>query len=284
MTPPLPLLAAAAAAAPAAPPFTPSAVQMTALWVALALTLLLSLALWRASARRAWLWWAWAASGGALIALYMTLFGVANIVGSGQRFSARGALSNLRKVLWAQGLCAQHAGRPCALSELSGARPPEGLTAALLPPEFTLLAGPLPAGAPWGEVGRVGQYLYAVAPRPPRLIAALGGEGAPTAPRAWVAYAWPEEDATLQSFCVTHYEELLELPKRGVYVGLGRAPAPDACLGALHDDPNPPPTPAQAEALARGARPPFSAHVGADGEVWERWRGQRTRIARRLRP
>jgi hypothetical protein len=266
-------------------PFTPSATQMAALWGALALTALLSLALWRLpSLRRPSVWWAWSLSGAALIGLYMTLFGLANIVGSGQKFSARGAVSNLRKLLWAQGLCAQHTDRPCALSELSGARRPEGVTAPLLPPEFRLLDAPLPAGGPWAEVGRVGQYLYAVAPRPPRLTAALGGDEAPLSRRAWVAYAWPEEDATLQSFCVTHYEEILELPKRGVYVGIERAPAPDACLGALHEDPNPPPTPEQAAALAEGRRAIPSTHAGADGETWERWRGKRTRISRRLRP
>ena len=103
------------------------------------------------------------------------------------------------------------------------------------------------------------------------------------APR-WVIYAWPRTDSTIQSFCVDEYEEILELPvsptSGSLYLGLERAPTPKACLGTLHREPNPPLTPAQKDAKARGKKPPPSTHRGVDGHTWQRWRGKRTRYAR----
>jgi len=241
-----------------------------ALWLSLSGFFALSVALY-VSPRSGVRWGAWSLSGLTLIALYMALFGVANIVGSAQKFSARGAVSNLRKLLWAEQQCSPLVKRPCLLSEMNGQRPPEGLHTALLPAELQRLLRSPDEGR-WSEVGQLGQYYYALAPAPQ-----WGAEG-------WIAYAWPLRDEVLQTFCISSYEEILELQTRGAYQGLERAPSPEACLGSLHDDPNPPLTDEMKEALERGDKPPPHVHTGRDGEVWLRWRGKRTRISRQLRP
>lgn len=243
---------------------------MMGLWLCLGALVLSSVALCL-SPQRGWRWGAWSLTGLTLIALYMALFGVANIVGSAQKFSARGAVSGLRKLLWAERQCAPLVQRPCQLSEMNGQRPPKGLGSALLPAELQRLLKTSEGGA-WSEVGQRGQYYYAIAPMPQ-----WGAEG-------WVAYAWPLGDPVLQTFCISSYEEILELGARGRYHGLDLAPAVDACLGALHDDPNPPLTEEMKAALSRGDKPPPHVHVGRDGETWARWRGKRTRISRQLRP
>ena len=251
--------------------------SLMALWLSLGAFLIMSLGLAlrvTRSGARGVKWAMWSLNGLTLIALYMALFGVANIVGSAQKFSARGAVSNLRKLLWAEGQCAPLVQRPCTLSEMNGQRPPKGLHSALLPAELQRLlssAGGAEGGS-WSEVGQLGQYYYALTPAPQ-----WGAEG-------WLAYAWPVSDQILQTFCLSSYEEILELKERGRYRGLAQAPSAEACLGALHDDPNPPLTPEMEAAIARDEKPPPPVHQGRDGLEWMRWRGKRTRIARQLKP
>jgi hypothetical protein len=248
-------------------------VPLYALYVSLGATLTLSVMLAFVKERRGLgRWGAWSLSGLTLTALYMVLFGMANIVGSGQKFTARGAVSNLRKLLWAEMQCAPLVKRPCALSEMNGERPPEGLHTALLPADLQRLARMSEGEASLNEVGRIGPYYYRLSPMPQ-----WGAEG-------WLAYAWPATDAVLQTFCVSSYEEVLELQERGAYVGFEKEPPPNACLGSLHIDPNPPLTPEMKAALERGDKPPPHVHTGEDGGVWSRWRGKRTRISRKLRP
>lgn len=241
-----------------------------ALWVSLVVFLWMSLALYL-SAQRGWRWGAWWFTGLTLMAFYIALFGLANIVGSAQKFSARGAVSHLRKIVRAEQQCAPLVKRPCLMSEMNGRTPPPGLHTALLPAELQRLLTSSKAKG-WSEVGQLGQYYYALA-----AIPQFGAQG-------WVAYAWPLKDQVLQTFCISSYEEILELSERGHYYGLDHAPSLEACLGSLHDDPNPPLTAEMKTALERGDKPPPHLHQGRDGLTWMRWRGKRTRIARQLRP
>lgn len=237
---------------------------------------------------RARLWWAWAVHLLALSGVYMVTYGVANIVGSGRYKSARMAVSTLRTMHWAERQCVKLAGRPCTLEELNGSREVAGKRQLLLRSGFKTLSD-----TPHGPVASVGLYHYALYPvasnpvtsTPATSTSATTAEPVKTyrAPR-WVLYAWPRTDSTIQSFCLDEYEEILELPisptSGSLYLGLERAPAPDACLGALHREPNPPLTQAQKDAKARGKKPPPSTHQGADNHTWQRWRGKRTRYAR----
>ena len=96
------------------------------------------------------------------------------------------------------------------------------------------------------EFGMLGQYLVMLRSTPER------GKG------AWIAYTWPSSDRTLQTFCIDHREEILELPTNdqgeAMYVGLLNRPHANACLGALHHNPNPPLTNEMKRALAAGGQ------------------------------
>ena len=248
---------------------------------------LLILSLFRGSSEeptrsKAPLWFIWSAHLLLLSGLYMATYGVANIVGSGRRSSARGAVSSLRMVGWAQRQCVKHTQRTCSLKELNGQRPLKGFTPTLQRPQWRSLVS-----GPHGEVAQVGQYHYALYPAA-NLVGDQTGEARGSVTRThtrWIAYAWPRDDRTLQSYCVDDHEEILELPvsaEGSVYVGLDAAPSPGACLGALHWDPEPPLTEAQMSAVAEQRKPPPSTHLGQDQQTWRRWRGKRTRYARSL--
>ena len=215
-------------------------------------------------------WLAWGVHGMFLVAVYMVIFGVANIVGSGRKFSSRMAVSTLRTLHWAERQCIPKAGRLCTIGELKGEVKLKGLNTRLLRTDFKHVV----VKETKTEFGRLGQYYF--------LVNTL-----PTASKLkWVAYAWPVTDLTLQSFCIDQNEEILELPipsnQRSVYLGLEKPPLANACRGSLHEEPNPPLTNIQKEAIAAGQKPPPHTHVGADQNVWQRWRGKRTRINKTL--
>ena len=205
-----------------------------------------------------------------LVAIYMAFFGVANIVGSGRNFSSRMAVSTLRTLHWAERQCIPKADRLCTIGELKGEVPLKGLNTRLLRTDFKRVIDP-ESGE---EFGRLGQYNFMVKNWPVN------------ATKRWVAYAWPAVDPTLQSFCIDQNEEIMELPisvgQQSMYMGFVQAPKVNACIGALHDHPDPPLTAAQKQAIAEGKKPPPHTHTGADQQVWQRWRGRRTRISKSL--
>ncbi len=230
-------------------------------------------------------WWVWSVHGLLMIAVYMAIFGVANIVGSGRKFSARMAVSTLRTLHWAERQCTHSLDRVCTIGEMKLETPAEGLNTALLRTDFHRViegANGQPIRPPADEqrvaeeFGRLGQYLIMLRPIPDR------GE------RSWIAYTWPATDPTLQAFCIDDREEILELPindqGQAYYLGLDRRPKATACLGALHLDPNPPLTPDQEAAIANGEKPPAHTHIGKDQRTWRRWRGKRTRISKSKTP
>ena len=219
------------------------------------------------------LWILWACQLMALCGVYMVHYGMKNIVGSGRKYSTRMAVSTLRTIHWAERQCMPHVERACRFSEMNGQTPPKGVTTSLLRPAFRKLF----QHDLLGEVARVGQYHYVIYPLQER-------------PQGWVAYAWPAGDQTLQSYCLDDREEILELPveivkgrRVGAYVGLKQAPSRRACLGSLHQDPNPPLTPEQREAIAQDRKPPPPVHIGEDQHTWQRWRGKRTRFSKSSR-
>ena len=216
-----------------------------------------------------WIWWSWSLQGLFLIAFYMMSFGMANIVGSAQKFSARMAVSTLRTLLWAQDQCIAKTQRSCSLVELNGQKPPQGIHTSLLRYEFRKTV----VNEANLSIIHVGQYLYVIYP-----MHDLWGQ------QGWIAYAWPFNDPTLQSFCMTHYEEILELIPRGHYQGLSKRPLAQACLGSLHQDPNPPLSEASKKAIARGEKPLAPTHQATDQQIWKRWRGKRTRRAKAMFP
>ena len=216
---------------------------------------------WERSSRR---WVLWSIQGSILIAVYMSIYGVANLVGSGQKFSARMAVSTLRTLLWAEDQCIRYKKQACSLEELNGSQPVKGLKSSLLRFEFNRLA----STSSHLKVAQAGQYYYMIYPQSKWLDA------------GWIGYAWPVNDATLATFCIHHREEILEQSKRGGYVGLENRPKANACFGDLHLNPNPPLTQEMKEALAQGDKPPPPVHIGGDQTQWQRWRGKRTRRAK----
>lgn len=215
-------------------------------------------------------WFAWSLHGMLLVAVYMAFYGVANIVGSGRNFSSRMAVSTLRTLHWAERQCIPKAKRLCTIGELKGEVVLEGLNTRLLRTDFKRVLDPQSGQ----EFGRLGQYNFMVKNWPKEST------------QSWVAYAWPATDPTLQSFCIDQNEEIMELPiltdRSSIYLGFTQAPQVDACLGALHTNPDPPLTTAQKEAIKAGKKPPPHTHLGADQQVWQRWRGRRTRISKSL--
>ena len=216
-------------------------------------------------------WWGWSIHFLVLIGLYMATYGVANIVGSGRKFSARMAVSTLRTVHWAQRQCISVVDRACHIKELKGELTINDSKTSLLPTNFKSLDIKSDQTLSYGQRG---QYL---------VLISTTSEAEPS---SWVAYAWPAVDQTLQTFCIDHNEEILELPiqeGKAVYVGMDKRPLPRACLGSLHQDPNPPLTSLQEKAIAEGKKPPPSTHQGEDQQTWQRWRGKRTRISKAIK-
>lgn len=210
-------------------------------------------------------WFAWSTHSLVLIAIYMAYFGVANIVGSGRKHSARMAVSTLRTLHWAERQCIPKLGRLCTIGELKGEVKNERFNTPLLRHDFKRVVD----DNTQMEYGRLGQYYI--------LIDQAKQD-------KWLAYTWPVNDPTLQAFCIDQDEEIMELPiskETGAhYLGLEKAPRIRACLGSLHKNPNPPQTDAQTRALAEGKKPPPHTHIGEDQKVWQRWRGKRTRISK----
>ena len=211
-------------------------------------------------------WLAWSIHGLVLIAVYMAYFGVANIVGSGRKHSARMAVSTLRTLHWAERQCIPKLSRLCTIGELKGDVKNDKFSTPLLRHDFKRVIDP----ESQKEYGRLGQYYILI--------------GQPKNQDKWLAYTWPVTDPTLQAFCIDQDEEIMELPiskdTGAHYVGLAQAPSIRACLGSLHKNPNPPQTEAQMEALAQGKKPPPHTHLGEDQKIWQRWRGKRTRISK----
>ncbi len=211
-------------------------------------------------------WFAWSIHGLVLIAVYMAYFGVANIVGSGRKHSARMAVSTLRTLHWAERQCIPKLGRVCTIGELKGEVKNDQFNTTLLRHDFKRVIDQKSQK----EYGRLGQYYI--------LVDNHQDQG------RWLAYTWPVNDPTLQAFCIDQDEEIMELPiskESGAhYLGLENAPKIDACLGSLHINPNPPQTQAQLEAIAQGKKPPPHTHLGEDQKEWQRWRGRRTRISK----
>ena len=209
-------------------------------------------------------WILWSIQGLFLIALYMSYYGVANIVGSGQKFSARMAVSTLRTLLWAEDQCIHYKKQACLFEELNHSQPVKGLKTSLLRLEFNRLA----TTSDGVKVGQAGQYYYALYPQKQWQDA------------GWIGYAWPANDPTLATFCIHHREEVLEQSHRGGYVGLSQRPPAYACFGDLHHNPNPPLTVEMKQAIAQDKKPPPPVHMGGDQTQCHRWRGKRTRRAK----
>ena len=213
-------------------------------------------------------WILWSIQGLCLIGFYMSLYGVANIVGSSQKFSARMAVSTLRTLLWAEDQCIQYKKEACTFEELNQTHPVKGLKTSLLRLEFNRLV----STSDGFKVGHAGQYYYALYPQKQWKDA------------GWIGYAWPATDPTLATFCIHHREELLEQSHRGGYVGLKQRPPAHACFGSLHLNPEPPLTEEMKKAIVQGNKPPPPVHVGGDQTQWHRWRGKRTRRAKVAHP
>ncbi|MEE2644956.1 MAG: hypothetical protein VYD19_08490 [Myxococcota bacterium] len=193
----------------------------------------------------------WLLAGGLFLTLsatYMKDYGVANIVGSGQRAATRIAISTLRTILWAQDQCQRQLNRACTLDEMSGEAELEALSAALLRPEFRPL---LEKNAESGTV-QIGGYRYRV------YHPKAGAEGIEQ--RRWVAYAWPVQDRGHPLFCINEREVALEGLNDPPYGENG--PDRSACFDQ------------------RGY--PQRDGLGQDGRRWALWRGKRSRRLRAL--
>jgi hypothetical protein len=235
--------------------------------IGIALGFLLSgFSLWIDRSKRRWI--IWSIHGLILIGLYMSLYGVANIVGSGQKFSARMAVSTLRTLLWAEDQCIRYKKQACTFEELNHSVPVKGLETSVLCLGFNHLLS-TPKGV---KVGQAGQYYYAIYPQTEWKDA------------GWIGYAWPATDPTLATFCIHHREEVLEQSHRGGYVGLTQRPHASACFGDLHLHPDPPLTSEMKAAISQGKKPPPPVHIGGDQTQWQRWRGKRTRRAKVAHP
>ena len=181
-----------------------------------------------------------------------------------RKYSARMAVANLRTLHWALRQCSEIVGRACTIGELKGDRPINGSKTSLLPRDFKSLSEHDESTVSYGQRG---QYLV--------LLSTLS-----TDKSEWIAYAWPAADRTLQTFCINHHEEILELPTLNgstPYLGMEARPQARACLGSLHENPNPPLTEEQKKAIAEGKKPPPATHQGEDLHTWQRWRGKRPR-------
>lgn len=194
------------------------------------------------------------------LSVFMVRAGLGNIVGSGQAYLDKAAVSTLWSMHWAQRLFREGAfadrdgdgvGEFASLGQLAAQRPlPSGapLEAPLLSLEGSPRVGP-------GErLEASGSCFLAYLPEDP--------DGAE---RRFVIYAWPArgEGGGSKVFCIDQDEDILEADAsaRG-YFGCDRPPPREACLGP--ED-------------ATGA-PPVDG-VKGDGASWKRWKGKTSRKA-----
>lgn len=215
-------------------------------------------------ARRAVVGWIAVISGVALVAglaVYMVRVGLGNIVGSGQAYLDKAAVSTLWSMHWAQRLFREGTyadrdgdgvGEFGTLGQLAAARPlPSG--APLPAPLLSLEGSPRVAGA-GDALEASGTCFLGYLP-----------DDADGAERRFVVYAWParQEGGGGKVFCIDQDEDILEADAsvRG-YFGCDRPPPRDACLGP--ED-------------ATGAPP--TDGVKGDGAAWKRWKGKTSRKA-----
>lgn len=190
---------------------------------------------------------------------FMVHAGVGNIVGSGEAYLDKAAVSSLWSMHWAERLYREGAyadrdgdrvGEFGSLGQLAAETPlPSG---ARLPASLLSLEGS-PRLAPGGErMEASGTCFQSYVPDDPRAAA-----------RRFVVYAWPARRTGGGSkvFCIDQDEDILEAEAstRG-YFGCDHPPPADACLGP--ED-------------ATGAPP--TDGVKGDGAAWKRWKGKTSR-------
>jgi hypothetical protein len=190
---------------------------------------------------------------------FMVRAGLRNIVGSGQAYLDKAAVSSLWAMHWAEKLYREGGyadrdgdgiGEFGTLGQLAGESAlPSG---ARLPASLLSLEGS-PRVAPGGALMEAaGTCFLSYLPDDP--------DGAE---RGFVLYAWPARATGGGSkvFCINQYEDILEADAsaRG-YFGCDRPPPRDACIGPE---------------AASGA-PPTDGLKG-DGAPWKRWKGKTSR-------
>lgn len=194
-------------------------------------------------------------------AVYMVHVGIGNIVGSGQAYLDKAAVSTLWSMHWAQRLF-----REGTYADRDG----DGIG------EFATLGqlaavSPLPSGAP------LPASLLSLEGSPRVTDDGLRLEASGTcyrgylpddangAERRFVIYAWParRDGGGSKVFCIDQDEDILEADASvGGYFGCDSPPPRDACLGP-EDETGAPPTDG----------------VKADGAPWKRWKGKTSRKA-----
>lgn len=177
-------------------------------------------------------------------AIFLARVGVPNVVGSGQAFAEKTAVSTLRTLHWAQGLFRQGNyldvdGNGVAefgeLSQLSGREPlPDGtkLSSSLLPDAGTRVTG---------EVLEAGGYCFRY-DLP---------EGPHARERRFTGYGWPRQlEAGRKIFCIDQDEQIWESANPEGYAG-----------------------------CASGGPPPGTCPTGDSAEGWIRWRNKTNKLS-----
>ncbi len=176
-------------------------------------------------------------------AVFLVRAGVSNVIGSGQAFTEKSAVSTLRSLHWAQGNLRKggnidedgdRIGEFGTMEQLAALAPlPSGdlLAAALVPMAGTKIeSGILMAGG----------YCY-------RFDLP---EGVEARERRFHAIAWPMAAAAGQkAFCINQDDDILESPNAENFIGCDRAPPPGTCPGP-----------------------------DAPGSAWTRWRGKTSQL------
>ena len=177
-----------------------------------------------------------------LAGVYMARAGVANMVGSGQSFTEKSAVSSLRTLHWAQGDF-----RKAAFVDEDGDGIGEFGTAAQLTAKAPLPSGemaPVPLiQLPGAEIrdGLLVANGYCIRTELP--------DDADGRERRFAAAAWPLlPEAGKKAFCINQDEEILESANEKGWFGCENGPPPGAC--------------------------PSTAAVDAGGTGWARWRGK----------
>lgn len=197
------------------------------------------------------------------LAIFTVRIAAPNIISGGIRASERVAVSSLRTVMAAQDEAIKHYGEPVLMAALTGKAGHKDQAAMPTPPLAPRFYKVMPG--PDGPVTDLGAYL---------LVVYVQGQGKVPAPEAgqsprWLAYTWPARvgESGLKAYCINSAEDIFETANTAEgqkYEGPGRPPAFDACLSA---------------GVTFGDR--LVEGSGQDGGQWVRWRGKKTRRAKR---
>lgn len=179
-------------------------------------------------------------------ALFLQSVGFSNVIGSGQAFAEKTAVSTLRTLHWAQGSFREHRfvdddgdgiGEFGTMLQLAGTGPLRNgkpIEASLVPMAGSQFAG---------EVLVAGGFCFRY-DLP---------EGPDARERRFVAYGWPVVAAAGHKlFCINQDEDILESANAAGYVGPEKAPPVGSC--------------------------PSAAAVDAGGTGWVRWRGKTSQL------